>query len=63
MVLGLMTVRLCGEEKAGASWLVQEVLTHLGLSVNAASLEKSLWGSAIAYLLLQGDRTSLFLDV
>lgn len=49
--------------RPGKYLLVQEILTHLGMSVNSASLEKSLWASALPCLLLQRDRKSLFLGV
>lgn len=45
------------------SLLVQEILTHLGMSVSSASLEKSLCGCAMPCLMFQRDRKSLFLDI
>lgn len=51
------------KEKADRSLLVQEILTHLDMPISFASLEKSLWGSAIPCPLLQRDRKSLFLDI
>lgn len=49
--------------RSDKSLLVEEILTHLDMSVSFASLEKGLWGSAIPCPLLQRDRKSLFLDM
>lgn len=49
--------------RPGNSLLVQEILSHLGMSISSASVEKSLCGSAMPCLLFQRDRKSLFLDI